>query len=205
MKRVHQALEAARAIGLPTELKVAVQKGDHDEGGLIDQCKQQLSADVISVFTITPHKHEGPAPLPEERYIRNDGLPDDRCPGQVMMMEPGGAAYACCASGSSNQFLRVGTVGVDSLKRLDSQHRRKAKFRLLRKEGPIHFAREAIRRGEGGRLRSAYAGVCDLCLHISNDPVLSKIAEQVCVEQELAELRTAWQLEPEDVAPLAVS
>src|SRR5262249_31849546 len=52
LKRVRQALDAARSIGLPTELKVAVQKGDHDEGGLIDQCKQQLAADVISTFTI---------------------------------------------------------------------------------------------------------------------------------------------------------
>jgi hypothetical protein len=204
MRRVRVALDAARSIGLPTELKVAVQKGDFDDGGFIDECKRELHATVTSVFTITPHKHEGPAPLPEERYIRNPGLPEDKCPGQVMMMEPGGAAFACCASGSSNGFLRLGTVGVDRLADLDSHHRRNAKFRLLRKEGPIHFAREAIRRGEGGRLRSSYAGTCDLCLQIANDPVLSAIAEDVCREQELADLRKAWGLEEEDVAPLSV-
>lgn len=203
LNRVRQALESARAVGLTTELKIAVQKGDHDVGGLIDQCRRQLHADVVSVFAITPYLQAGVDAIPQDHYLRKPGLPDGRCPGQVMMMEPDGSAYACCAAGSSNRFLKLGTVGVDSLEWLDTQHRRKARFRLLRNKGPIHFAQEAMARGEAGRLRSSYAGACDLCLHIARDPVLADIAEQICLEQELADLRKAWNLEEEPVAQIS--
>jgi hypothetical protein len=155
----------------------------------------------VSVFPISPYRDDGAAPLPEDEYVRAPGLPEARCPGQVMMVEPSGTAYACCASGSSNRFLAVGRIGAEPLERLETRLRRNVKFRLLRRSGPIHFAREAIRRGAGQRLRPSYAGPCDLCLHLATDPELARIAEQVCVEQELAELRRAWHLDEEMPVP----
>ena len=55
------------------------------------------------------------------------------------------------------------------------------RYEALRELGPIHFARYAIKRGEGAGLRAAYADVCDLCAHVASDPTLTKLARDSAV------------------------
>jgi hypothetical protein len=55
---------------------------------------------------------------------------------------------------------------------------------VLRHCGPIAFARRAIDAGKGHLLRDAYAGPCDLCLHIGSEPQLRRFADEMSAPGE---------------------
>jgi hypothetical protein len=142
--------------------------------------------------------------LEDDYHGRTEGLPDTLCPGQDLTIEPDGTAYCCCTAGSSNNFLAVGNIKTQSLAELYQLMRRQTKFRLLRDRGPIFFARAAIARGQSQYLRAGYAGPCDLCTHIARTPQLAAIAEKICIEEELRQIREAWGLTDSEVAEVRV-
>jgi hypothetical protein len=113
------------------------------------------------------------------------------CPAAVMTLREDGAAYTCCAPGGFNDFLRLGSVD-DGVAALQERFLMQGRQQLLRRHGPVHFARAAIARGLGARLRTDYADVCDLCCHIGRDPELAALAAAVASEYEVAQLRALF-------------
>ncbi len=71
-------------------------------------------------------------------------------------------------------FLRIGNTRSEPLAVIHQRFRHAHRQRVLRHCGPIAFARRAIDAGHGHLLRDAYAGPCDLCLHIGSDPELRR-------------------------------
>jgi hypothetical protein len=173
-----RALEVAARLGIKTELKGAVTLTDIAPGGVLDQWKRTLDADMINIFPVLPQLRES-AELPESEYYREPGLPEQKCPGAALRIDFNGVATSCCAPGSNESFLEVGNARSMSLADLYLRFRHNKRQSILREVGPIQFARAAIEAGFGERLRPSYAGPCDLCLHLRTDPDLRRIAENV--------------------------
>ena len=182
---VGRALRIAQEMGMRTELKGAVLKDDLEPGGRLQEWQASLSADWISIFPILPYLRDAEV-LAEEEYYRELGLPFQRCPGDVITVDPKGLARSCCTLGNLGDFLVVGDVHREPLGNIHETFRCSGKQRILRELGPIEFARGAIAAGLGDRLRKAYAGPCDLCLHMQSDPELRSVAEQVSRNQDVA-------------------
>lgn len=172
------ALKTAADLGLETQLKGAVTMSDLVPGGLLAEWQSKLDADVIDIFPVIPYLREG-AELPDSEYYREDGLPPDRCPSEILCVESDGAARSCCGSGVSGSFLSLGSVRDDDIATLHRRLEHSGKQRILREQGPIAFARGAIDAGLKNLLRSQYAGPCDLCAHVASDPKLRRVAEQM--------------------------
>jgi len=178
LARVHTALEAAASLGLTTTLKGAVLNSDLEPGGELAGWKDKLDADDISIFPILPYLRPGQV-LPQQEFYREPGLPEDPCPNEILTIDFNAVARSCCSPGHADEFLAVGDAVRTPLAHIERRFREGGKQRILREQGPIAFARAAIAAGLGGRLRSAYAGPCDLCLHIRSDEQLRRIAEQM--------------------------
>jgi hypothetical protein len=176
LQRARRALVAATNLGMHTELKCAVTRTDLVPGGIVETWKSVLNAQWISLFPVLPRLRTGES-LPEDEYYRESGLPVDRCPGDVLCVDFDGITRSCCTLGAGDPFLVVGDAHSTPLQDIYNRFRSAAKQRILREVGPIGFARAAIDAGLGHRLRTEYAGACDLCLHIQADPELREIAE----------------------------
>jgi hypothetical protein len=176
IERVKRALSAARAVGINTLLKVVYSAPDQQEG-LIQQWANFVGADALQAFPVVPYLRQG-GELPSDHYVRDPGLPKGPCPSPVLTVREDGAAFNCCTPGGFEALLQVGNVFDHSLDTLVDRYQFDPTFQVLRERGPIHFARHAIKNGEGGRLRSAYADVCDLCAHVASDPTLAKLARE---------------------------
>jgi MoaA/NifB/PqqE/SkfB family radical SAM enzyme len=174
--RVRQALGIASELGIETELKGAVTSSDLKPGGLRDTWKKELDADWVSIFPVLPRLRDGES-LPEEEYYREPGLPQQRCPGDMVCVDFDGLARSCCTLGHGDAFLVVGNVHSMPLQQIHEKFRHAGKQRILREIGPVEFARGAVAAGLEHRLRAAYAGPCDLCLHVQSDPQLRDVAE----------------------------
>ena len=178
LRRVRTALQAAAALGISTTLKGAVVNADLEPGGELAGWKEQLDADDIRIFPVLPYLRPGEA-LPEQAYYREPGLPQEPCPEEILTVDFNGAARSCCSPGHADEFLTVGDAATTPLAQIERRFRLAGRQRILREQGPIAFARAAIAAGLGERLRPAYAGPCDLCLHIRADDELRHIAEQL--------------------------
>jgi MoaA/NifB/PqqE/SkfB family radical SAM enzyme len=174
--RVRRALAVASELGIDTELKGAVTRTDLKPGGLRDTWKNALSADWVSIFPILPHLRDSES-LPEEEFYREPGLPQQRCPGDMVCVDFDGLARSCCTLGYGDPFLVVGNVHSMPLQKIHEKFSHAGKQRILRESGPIEFARGVVAAGLAHRLRASYAGPCDLCLHIQSDPQLRYVAE----------------------------
>jgi hypothetical protein len=137
----------------------------------------------MSIFPVLPRLREGQS-LPEEEYYREPGLPLQRCPGDMVCIDFDGLARSCCTLGYGDPFLVVGDARRSPLRQIHETFRSASKQRILRELGPVEFARGALAAGLGSRLRSAYAGPCDLCLHIQSDPQLREVAEAMANASE---------------------
>ncbi len=184
LKRVRRALTIASELGLKTELKGAVTPRDLESGAAFEDWKAQLTADVINIFPLYSKLREG-ASLPDQDYWREAGLPSQPCPGPVVCIEPDGRACSC--AGPSFSFVTLGNVHETSLDEIHRRFKQAGKQTILREHGPIHFAAGAIAAGEGHRLRDAYAGPCDLCVHIGTDPQLRAVAERMSRQRQLSQ------------------
>jgi hypothetical protein len=178
LHRAQLALECAARLGIPTELKGAVTNRDLEPGSALHEWQVVLDADKINIFPILPSLREG-ACLPESEYYREQGLPTQKCPGEVVCVYADGVARSCCGPGALGSFLALGDTTVTSLEEIHRQFLERGKQTILRELGPIHFAEHAIAAGLGHRLRDAYAGPCDLCGHISADTELRRVADLV--------------------------
>lgn len=176
LHRSRRALVTANDLGIRTELKGAVTRSDLEPGGSLSEWKDTLSADWISIFPVLPRLRDTEV-LPDQEYYREFGLPFQRCPGDVVCIDFDGIARSCCTLGSGDRFLMVGDVHQMPIEKIHETFLHAGKQRILRESGPIEFARGAIAAGLGHRLRTAYAGPCDLCLHIQSDTQLRQIAE----------------------------
>jgi len=183
LHRARRALTIASMLGMDTELKGAVIRSDLNPGGLVDTWAQVLDADWISVFPVLPRLRAGAA-LPADEYYREAGLPTQRCPGDMLCVDFDGLARSCCTLGHGDPFLVVGDARRMPLKQIHETFRSAGKQRILRELGPVEFARGAQAAGVGHRLRDAYAGPCDLCLHIQSDPQLRAVAESMSCAAE---------------------
>jgi hypothetical protein len=183
LKRVKHALRAAQKLGLETALKGAIINSDLVAGGSRDQWKRELDADTVNVFPVLPYLREG-ASLAEKEYYREPGLPQQRCPKGIVCVEPDATAVSCCGPGVSAQFLSLGNVRHESLKLINLRFKKGGRQKILRRQGPIAFARGAISAGLGHLLRMEYAGPCDLCAHIASHPQLRQIAEAMSAAAE---------------------
>ncbi|MFL6604461.1 MAG: radical SAM protein [Steroidobacteraceae bacterium] len=178
LERARRALTVAAELGFWTEIKGAVTRHDLQAGGALETWKDSLKATCSSIFAVLPHIRNGET-LPDEEYYRELGLPMYRCPGDLVSVDFEGVARSCCTLDGSNTFLVIGDARRMSLEKIHEAFQQGGKQRILRESGPIEFARGAIDAGLGNRLRKAYAGPCDLCLHIQSDPALRQVAEEM--------------------------
>jgi hypothetical protein len=178
LQRVRYALQAAGQLGITTELKGAITLSDLQEGGVLETWKQTLNADRINMFPVLSQLRRGEA-LPEDEYYREGGLPPHPCPGAAVCVDHDGVATCCCVPGSNEPFLTIGNTRSMSLADIHRNFTEHKRQKILREHGPIHFAVGAIAAGLASRLRSKYAGPCDLCLHLRTDPELRRIAEEM--------------------------
>jgi MoaA/NifB/PqqE/SkfB family radical SAM enzyme len=185
IERVKRAVAAANRIGLNTTLKIAYTVQD-EEDGRVQQWADFVGAQSLQIFPVVPFLRQGAA-LPAEHYVRTPGLPKGRCPSSLLTFREDGAAYGCCTPGGFEPMLHVGNVLDSSFDDILDRYHFDPVLQTLRERGPIHFARHAIAQGEGGRLRSGYADVCDLCAHIASDPALTN-----CARDSAQAFRTEW-------------
>jgi hypothetical protein len=178
IRRARCALEAAKELGIATELKGAVTLLDLEPQGALAGWKDTLDGDRINIFPVLPKLRAG-AELPDVEYYREPGLPPHKCPGEVLCVNFDGLAKSCCAPGIDDGFVDIGNARDVPLREIDKNLRQGRRQRILRESGPIAFARGAIAAGLGAELRDAYAGPCDLCLHIRSTPSLRRIAEEM--------------------------
>jgi MoaA/NifB/PqqE/SkfB family radical SAM enzyme len=183
--RVERALRIASQLGISTELKAAITLHDLKPHGEFSRWQKTLHAEWLNVFPVLPYLRDGEV-LPDMEYYRETGLPVHKCPGDEICVDFNGVARSCCSLGTENTFLAVGNTRETSLRDIHGRFERGGKQRILRQEGPIAFARAAIVAGLGDRLRDAYAGPCDLCMHIRADTQLRSIAEQMALAEETA-------------------
>ena len=184
VQRVQFVLAAAAELAIDVELKGAVTRADLAAGGTLQEWQRTLDADLINIFPVLPKLRDG-ACLPEEEYCRQAGLPLHRCPGAAVRIDHDGVATSCCAPGANDPFLAIGNARYMHLREIQQNFSRGARQQILREIGPIHFARGAIAAGLGDRLRDAYAGPCDLCLHVRSDPQLLSVAVEMSRVAEL--------------------
>jgi hypothetical protein len=178
LHRVQRALKTAMQLDILTELKAAVTLRDLTPHGAVSSWKGEISAEWINMFPVLPHLRDGWA-LPEEEFYREPGLPDHKCPGDAVCVDFNGIARSCCSLGTENTFLQIGDTRQSPLKDIHWTFDHAGKQRILREDGPIGFARGAIAAGVGHRLRTSYAGPCDLCMHIRADSQLRRVAEEM--------------------------
>jgi hypothetical protein len=181
---VRRALRAAAQLGIETELKGAVTRSDLAAGGVVPGWRETLDADQVSIFPIIPHLRAGFPPLPEAEYYRDPGLPTGRCPSEIITIQEDGVALSCCGQSPETSFLKIGDSHSEPLAMIHERFRNARRQRILRHCGPIAFARRAIDAGQGHLLRDAYAGPCDLCLHIGSDPELRRFADEMSAPGE---------------------
>jgi len=197
-QRVANVLQAAREIRLRCTLKYARLRSDRDDEPAIRNWAIAAGAHDVQDFAVLPHLSDG-ARLPEDEFLRDAGLPEGPCPAPIITVRENGQAFTCCAPGATASYQSLGSVATDSLATLSDRYYLGGAQQLLRQQGPIHFARAIQARGEGHRLRNAYAGPCDLCTHIATDPVLASIAAETSEEFERRQLQSIVQslgLEP---------
>lgn len=175
--RVQRALIAARQSGVRTVLKCAVTRSDRIFGGIPDWLDFAALADEIECFAVVGPGRDD-EPLDPAELISHEGLPQGPCPSTGLVVSAEGMAYICGASAPRSGFHALGAVTEHSLRTLRTHSGTRGKFQILRKSGPATLALEIISRGQAHLLRPAYADVCDLCSHISQDPEMCSIAEQ---------------------------
>lgn len=183
LQRARRALVIAAQVGIRTTLKGAVMREDLEPGGLLSEWKDSLEAERITIFPVLPYFRDEEV-LPEGQYYAERGLPMQRCPGDAVCVDFDGVARSCCTLAKRDPFLVIGDAHRMPLAQLHETLRTAGKQRILRELGPIEFARGAIAAGVGNRLRKAYAGPCDLCLHIQSEPQLRQVAEDMASAAE---------------------
>jgi len=176
IERVRRAVAAARAAGLPTQLKIAYSVQDRREG-LVRAWSKLVGADQTQEIPLVPYLRNG-AQLPEQDFPRRRGLPRGPCPSALLTVKEDGAAYTCCTPGGYVPLLQIGHVYESSLESIRDRFHFDPLLQVLRERGPGHIARRAIALGHGERLQSSYADVCELCTHIASDPILSQCARE---------------------------
>lgn len=187
--RVERACRVARSLGITTIVKCALTTSD--TSSQLEDWAKGLEVDGREIFPIQPYLREG-AQLPDADYKLLKILPTGRCPSAVLTVRENGKAYTCCMPGGFNEFLSLGNIHNETL---DDMHRLfyvQGKQQILRKFGPIHFAEEIIRRGQGHRLRNGYTDVCDLCSHVTSDPEMASVAEELSVDLEVSQLKSVF-------------
>lgn len=187
--RVQRALAIARDIGLTTVLKCAV-----DQDGKSAELKawaQTSGADEVEIFSVHPYLRKGMESL-HTGLSMSKGLPDGPCPAALMTVRENGRAYTCCMPGAFNEFLELGQVRSVPLEDLYERFDMQGRQQVLRRFGPIYFARAAVERGCADRLRDSYVDVCDLCSHIGSDSSLSVIAGEAAIQFEREQLSNVF-------------
>lgn len=188
LKRVERVLEAAHTLQLSCAVKYARLKSDTLSNDELQIWATSLGVEKVEDFPVLPYLRES-GHVADEDYIREEALPDGPCPGAIITVVESGNALMCCAPGRNDDFLSVGRLGEVPLKRMQQRFYMGGKQQILRKHGPIHFAKEAQKRGLGHRLHSHYANACDLCAHIRNDPELAAVANEMSRDQEIEQVR----------------
>jgi len=176
---VRRALSVAAHLGIETELKGAITRRDLADDGIVAKWEQTLDADQICIFPVIPYLRSDAPPLPDDEYYREPGLPKGRCPSEIITIETNGTASSCCGQSPEPGFLRIGDTNHESLAVIHERFRHARRQRILRRHGPIAFARRAIEAGYGHLLRDAYGGPCDLCIQIGSTPELRRIADEM--------------------------
>lgn len=187
-QRVERALAAAREVGLRCTLKYARARTDTEDVDAVRAWALAAGAVAVQDFDLLPHLREGTR-LPEAEYPRDPGLPEGRCPAALLTVREDGKAFTCCTPGSQADLLALGNVHELSLHELQGHYYLGGTQQILRESGPIVFARAIQAGGLGSRLRGAYAGVCDLCVHIATDPEMAAVAAAVSRDHEVRQLQ----------------
>lgn len=186
--RVEHALNAAREIGLHCTLKYARTRSDPWSSDEVKAWARAAGASDVDDFAVLPYLSGG-RDLPEAEYSRDPGLPEGRCPSALITIRQDGEAFTCGANGALNSVLALGNIKRETLESVRTRFYMGGAQQLLRELGPAHFARAVVAKGQGHRLRTAYHGVCDLCAHLSSDPVMAEVVS------ECAEAREREQIE----------
>ena len=184
LHRPRRAWAIATELGIRSGVKAAFLKSDLQPGGLLEDWRDSITAARFSVFPIMPYLREG-ACLPDDEYFRHRGLPFHRCPSRGPCVDYDGVARSCCTLVTGDPFLVIGHADQTPLRQIHERYLNAGKQRILRESGPVEFARGAIARGLGERLRQAYAGPCDLCMHIQSDPSLRAVADEMACAADL--------------------
>ncbi len=192
LENATRALRIARELGLFTEFKGAVTQPDYQSDGVMGTWKAQIQADLIGIFPVLPYLREGES-VDSLQYISVEGLPSQQCPAETVTIDSRGGARSCCTPGPLDEFLSLGHIQQDSLAAIAERFRNSGRQRVLRERGPIYFACGAIGQGLAGRLRTHYAGPCDLCVHIRTDPQLRRVAEEIATEYATRQVSDEWK------------
>lgn len=184
--RVARVLQAARALGIDCTLKYIRVRSDPDDAAAIRHWAATAGANEIQDIALLPYLREGHS-LPEDEYLREEGLPEGGCPGAIMTIREDGQSFACCTPGAETPFFSLGDI-EQGLEAISDRFYLDGRMQLLRARGPAHFARAVVAAGLGGRLRTSYTSVCDLCVHIASDPAMAAVAEEASHQFELQQL-----------------
>ncbi len=187
--RLERVLAASRAIGLPCTVKRIRLRSERESRNAATRWAKAAGAARTQEFALMPHLRTG-VRVADDEYIRRKGLPRGRCPSPLLTIKEDGGAYTCCTPGGFNQFLALGSARTMKLGELRDRFYLGGAQQILRKRGPIHFARAIQAEGLGDRLRPSYAGVCDLCTHMTSDPALAAAATRAANAFETRQLES---------------
>lgn len=183
-ERVERALGAARALGMDVTLKYVRSASDVVTPTEVRHWALAAGASEVQEIGLMPYLRPG-ATLPWSEFNLTAGLPEGPCPGAALTVRQDGAALFCCTPGAESDAFVLGDATAVPLADLKLRFEHHGRLRLLRRHGPAWFARAAIARGLGDRLRPGYTDVCDLCAHIAADPQLNALGSQLGELEEI--------------------
>ncbi|WP_273452288.1 radical SAM protein [Nevskia ramosa] len=170
--RITIAIAAAQRLGIRTVLKTALTKVDLSEPPDTDQeCAAALADETEYFAVLGPGR--APDALAEDQLIRTETAPLELCPSRNPMVAADGRVLACCSSGAIGPLHVLGTIQDGGLQRAVTRLHEDPLHVRIRTAGPASLLPAVVRAGHANRLRSAYADACDLCTHLSSDPVLA--------------------------------
>lgn len=176
LQRAQHAYAAARELELRCVVKHVFTGAPAPDEGRLTEWIRSLPPEDVQEVALLPHLHRDAEALPEAAFPRSPGLPTGTCPAAILTVREDGEAYACCTPGAFKPLLRLGNAAGNSLRALRNRFASNGVQQILRRHGPIFFARAAIAAGQGAQLRPGYADACDLCTDIAAKPALARIA-----------------------------
>ncbi len=141
------------------------------------------------------------ASLPDSHFLFEGEPPQGTC-GIVYspVVEPDGAVYACCGPGHfcrKPSPLFLGNVFQEPLRSILSRALNDPILEIIYNVGPYglyHLLKQHPVGQERFRPRSAYTGICELCLDVTNDPAFVEAIRERLEDQDVQRLLVASRL-----------